>query len=1344
MKLYLSFILAFLFLNASAVGKIKFSKIGLEEGLSNSTVVDILQDSKGMIWVATYNGLCRYDGYEFVVYHHNDDSLSVGSDVIRSLDIDPEGKVWIGTDSGLSIYNSEFDNFENFIYTYNGASMDIWDVEYIDENRILVATDVGLKVFNIGVKKFEDASLSGYLPESRPRTICRFGDNVYIGAYDGLYVCSLKNKEVRRVLRGDYSLHMILSVLEVSNNELWMGTEGDGLYRINPTSGEYKVYRTGNSSLSSDYIRSLSLDMFGCLWVGTLNALNIYDDKKDSFTIYNSKNTDEGSLSHTSVRSLFKDSQGGMWVGTYFGGLNYYHPLSQRFTNLRNIPNYNSLSDNVVSCIVEDDEFNLWIGTNDGGVNKYNPDGDRFLYYTVDDGLTSNDIKAIYIDNSSGKIYVGAHASKGLDVIDKATGRISNYKPGDEMQTGRGIYGILPIKNGQELVCGSVTGSIVSFNVRTKKFERLVFDDGKKLEKRIVTIFKDSLERLWVGTIEGVRVYEIKDGVLKNCDIFPDGGTLEKNYVNVITSDSKGRFLLGTRKGLYIFDEKKGTLVNYTVSDGLPNNVVHGVLEDEDNNIWISTDLGLSCYNTSEGQFRNFTDIDGIQSNQFTPYSYCRSRNGKMYFGGINGISVFNPSVFPTNPFIPSAMIVDLQIMNRSVRPDDNSGILTKHISETGNITLNSRQTMVSLYFTVADYISGKHNRFAYKLEGLDNDWVYTDNNKRSASYSNLAPGDYCFMVKASNRDGLWNGNPTKLYIKVLPAWYVTWWAKLIYVMFFIGISVFVFRYLWMKKSMRIQLEMERVDKERIKEVNEMKLRFFINISHELRTPLTLIVAPLAELLRNVTDKAVLAKIRYINTNANRLLFLVNQLMDYRRAELGVFKLKVKKQVLDDTVLRIFRYYETLAGTSGIEYRLENTLDGKEVWCDSNYIEMILNNLLSNSFKYTPSGGSITLRVKEDGEMLLFEVADTGKGIPVEKQKLIFERFYQVDNEHVGSGVGLSIVKRLVELHHGSITLDSDSGKGCTFFIRLPYKEKSYVKYEISSADDTAEDKGQVYSTNSREMYLLSAINNDNVEHSSDDTLSENEKRHVVLIVEDNVDIQNYLYQGLSGMFDVLRANNGQEALDILDSQEVDLILSDVMMPLMDGIKLCRNIKRNIRTCHIPVIMLSAKTEVKEQLEGLKSGADDYIPKPFYMEIILTKIRNILRTHSLAVKHYSQSTDVEPEKVALTPLDKEFLEKAVSVVKNNLDNVAFSADMFASDMNMSRSTLHLKMKAITGESTMEFIRKIRFSEACRLLKEGKYSITEVSEMVGFNTPAYFVTSFKKYVGCMPSEYVKKD
>lgn len=1326
-----------------AADRINFFHIGLEQGLSQSTVVDIIQDKRENMWIATHNGLNRYDGYDFTVYHHNDaDTSSIASDVIRSLALDESGKIWIGTGAGLSLYNPELDIFYNYSCVCEGKKQQVLDVACLEEGNLLVATDAGLLYFDSRSGVFNSTQIPTELQKIRPRTLTRYGDEVYIGSYQGLFVYSLKEEVVRTLFTGDYSLSLILAILKEKDDRLWVGTEGEGLYCLNPVTGECRKYKDGRGGLSSNYIRSLALGMSGNLWVGTLTSLNVYDEKTDRFVVYDSNPMKEGSLSQTSVRSLYKDTQGGMWIGTYFGGLNYYHPLRQRFHNIRNVPYHNSLNDNVVSCIVEDDERNIWIGTNNGGLNRYDLGKEWFTSYTVADGLLSNDVKVIYVDEQAKRVYVGAHASGGLNVLDLKTGRILSFLPEEGLQTGRGFYGILPEPDG-ELLLGAVTGSMVAFVPGTGKFRRLSFSDGRLLEKRIITLFRDSRNRIWIGTQEGVRVYERKGDVLSVCLTLPVDKGLEYTSVNVIHEGADGTFWIGTRNGVYCFNEQKKELRHLSVNQGLPDNVVHGILEDAEGHLWFSTERGLSCYSPSSGEFRNFTDIDGIQSNQFTSYAYCKGKDGQMYFGGVNGITVFNPAVFPENPYIPSVVITELSVLNRQVRPGDVTGILSRHISETKQIELPAGQSTFSLQFSVADYISGMHNKFAYRLEGYEDEWIYTDHMNRGVSYSNLPPGDYCFMVKAANRDGLWNEVPTQLRIVVLPAWYATWWARLCFVLLFLGIVALIFRYLWIRKSMRVQLEMERLDKERMKEVNEMKLRFFINISHELRTPLTLIVAPLQEVIGKITDKKILSKLKYVSDSANRLLHLVNQLMDYRRAELGVFRLKVKKIMLHAVLQNIYQVYAGLAESKQIDYRLDSDLEGRDVWCDEKYIELILNNLLSNAFKYTSAGDCIVLRARETSGNLLLEVKDTGAGIPVEKQRLIFERFYQVDQEHVGSGIGLSLVKRLVELHHGTIELESKPGEGCVFSIVLPALETAYASEEI---ENVAQEGSETYhySTNTSEMYLMDA-GGDRIEteESVEPEEVEEGKKSCVLLVEDNADIQEYLSEGLSAYFRVLRANNGKEALEILEENEgVNLILSDVMMPVMDGIKLCRQVKRNLKYCHIPLIMLSAKSDVKDQLEGLQTGADDYIPKPFLLEMVVAKVRNLLRTYRQAVEHYSKSMEIEPEKVALNPLDEEFLRKAMETVKRHLDDISFSADAFASEMNMSRSTLHLKMKAVTGESTMDFIRKIRFGEACKLLKEGRYNVTEISEMVGFNTPSYFATSFKKYMGCLPSEYVK--
>ena len=536
---------------------------------------------------------------------------------------------------------------------------------------------------------------------------------------------------------------------------------------------------------------------------------------------------------------------------------------------------------------------------------------------------------------------------------------------------------------------------------------------------------------------------------------------------------------------------------------------------------------------------------------------------------------------------------------------------------------------------------------------------------------------------------------------------------------------------------MEAQLEIERRDKEHQEEINQMKMRFFINISHELRTPLTLILTPLQEIINKISDRWTRNQLEYIQRNANRLLHLVNQLMDYRRAELGVFELKAKKGNAHQLIQDNFLFYDKLARHKKITYTLHSELEDKEVLFDANYLELIVNNLLSNAFKYTESGQSITVTLKEENGWLLLQVSDTGIGIPINKQGKIFERFYQIESEHVGSGIGLSLVQRLIELHHGRIELDSEENKGSTFSVYLPQDLSVYKPSELASNNEQNEEE-QVYSTNSKAMYFIDTekVENESVE-------SGDKKRGTILIVEDNNEIRRYLSNGLADLFNTLEAGNGEEALEKLKDNEVDVIVTDVMMPVMNGIKLCKNVKQNIRTCHIPVIILSAKTDIKDQMEGLQMGADDYIPKPFSLAILTTKIQNMMRTRRRMLEKYAKSLEVEPEKITFNAMDEALLKRAMAIVEKNMDNIEFSTDEFAREMNMSRSNLHLKLKAITGESTIDFIRKIRFNEAAKLLKDGRYTVAEVSTMVGFNTPSYFATSFKKYFGCLPTEYIKK-
>lgn len=1323
--------------------QINFSYISLNEGLSQSTVFSIAQDKRGNMWFATYDGVNKYDGYAFTVYQHNEnDPNSIANDISRIVMTDSKGRVWIGTRDGLSYYDEEKDKFHNFYYERNGKNLQVNGIAELSPEQLLISTSKGLIMFDIPTSKFSDDYFSTAMHQMVVTALYRNDDLIYMGTpSDGLYQYSISKKQLEKLTYIPES-KQIQTILQQSPTRIWMATEGSGLFLINPKTREVKIYKHSPSnpqSISSNYIRSLALDSQNRLWIGTFNDLNIYHEGNDFFMSYGSDPVESGSLSQRSVRSIFMDSQGGMWLGTFFGGLNYYHPIRNRFKNIQRIPYKNSLSDNVVSCIVEDKQKNLWIGTNDGGLNLYNPATQQFVHYALqerqrEDGFGSNNIKAVYVDEQKSLVYIGAHAG-GLSVLNRNSGRMENFNQRNSQLVNENVYAILP--DGEDNLLLGTLSALVRFNPNNRSFTTITEEeDGTPLTvQKITTLFRDSHKRLWIGEEGGISVYQQQGTDIKKLSLLPTSN-VTKLFTNYIYETSNGIIWVGTREGFYSFNEKDKQIKRYTTANGLPNNVVYGILEDSYGRLWFSTNRGLSCFNPETEKFRNFTEADGLQSNQFNTSSCCRTATGQIYFGGINGITTFRPELLLDNPYTPPVVITKLQLFNRTVRPDDETGILSKNISETESITLKSWQTAFSIEFVVSNYISGQHNTFAYKLEGYDKEWYYLTD-KRTVSYSNLPQGTYNLLVKAANNDGKWNMIPTALEIIVLPIWYKTWWAVILFIALAIGFITFVFRYFWIRKSMVATLELERLDKERQEEINQMKMRFFINISHELRTPLTLILAPLQEVIGKINDRWVRDQLEYIQRNTNRLLHLVNQLMDYRRAELGVFGLKVKRgnayQLIRDNVL----YYDKLARHKDITYSFHSDIEDKEFIFDPNYLELIINNLLSNAFKYTESGQSITVNLNEEGNWLLLQVSDTGIGIPINKQGKVFERFYQVESEHIGSGIGLSLVQRLVELHHGHIELESEEGKGSTFSVYLPQDISVYKPSEQAVTDNKAEDE-QVYSTNSKEMYF---IDTEKLEGEAIET--GDKKRGTILIVEDNHEIRHYLRSGLAKLFNILEAENGEEALEKLKDNEVDIIVTDVMMPVMDGIKLCKSVKQNIRTCHIPVFILSAKTDIKDQMEGLQMGADDYIPKPFSISVLTAKILNTMRTRRHMLEKYAKSLEVEPEKITFNVMDEELLKRAVSIVEENIDNIEFSTDEFAQKMNMSRSNLHLKLKAITGESAIDFIRKVRFKRATELLKSGRYTISEISTMVGFNSSSYFATCFKKYVGCLPTEYVKK-
>lgn len=1313
-----------------------FMHFTLKDGLSHTTVWDMAQDKTGYMWLATDNGLNRYDGCQFSIYQlDGTDSLHVGNGIVRTCFADSKGEIWAGTDDGLMHYDCEKERFEFFPYVVDGKNRPVHGIAELSGHELLLyAQNEKLLVFDKETHRFSVPFPE--LADIMPSSVSSQGDWVYICSVEGVYIYTVSQKSFDFIPLNNKMRKLV--AIQQYPATLWIGTEGEGLFRYDFRSGKTKQYthRIGDKKcLSSNYVRTLALDHQGRLWIGTLNSLNIYDERQDCFQVFADNSMKSGNRLELSVRKIFKDAQGGMWLGTYQKGVGYYHPLRKQFATMKFIAGRNSLNCNLVNSIKGDTDGNLWIGTNGGGLNIYNPHTRQFVYYTKENGLSSNDVKDVFIDEATHKVYIATHAG-GICILHQGSGQIEKI---DKTKV-RNAYNVELSKDGRLWVSGM--RSFHLFNPHDQSF--ISYDtwaDGSKLPiKRLSFLFRDSKRRLWLVGEKKLQIcIEESDGL--HPYLMPVLEKVEKSFVNCICESQEGIFWIGTRNGIFRFEESRNEVRHYTPQDGLASKVIHSILEDSDGSLWMGTDKGLSCFHPDTEVFRNYTDAEGLQSMLFTKACF-RAADGRMYFGSIEGIVSFVPELLIDNPYAPAPTINRLALFGKTVQPGDATGILKRSVCMTQRITLTAAQSMFSLDFVVPNYVAGNHNTFAYMLEGYDKDWIYSDET-HSVSYSNLPQGTYRFRVKAANNDKKWSDKEAQLEIQILPVWYKTIWAYGLYVVLVLGIMMGIFRYFWMRKSMRMQLETERVAKEKEREVHEMKQRFFIDISHELRTPLTLIVSPVQELLRTVYDRKVRKQLQLIENNVERLLHLINQLMDYRRAELGVFCLHVGKNEIHRQVEKIFFYYDQEARRKGVRYDMYSELEGQKVFCDADYIELILNNLISNALKYTKKGNSIVVSLKLERTDLVLQVEDTGSGIPSDKQLKVFERFYQADARHLGTGIGLSLVKRLVDLHHGRIELQSEEGKGSCFTIYLPQDVTAYTAEEM--VEDGVVVERPVHTSNEPQMYLAGI--RQEIEEMADEYREEGiaSKKETILVVEDEKDINKYLCENLQKEYTVLTAFNGSDALDKLKEAEgVDLVLTDVMMPVMNGIQLCKAIKQNINTSHISVIFLSAKTGLEERLEGLEVGADDYIDKPFTMEVVLTKIRNLFRTRRQLIAYYNnQFSAVDIKKVAFNPLDGEFLQRAVEVVEKNLDNCNFTVEDFASEMCMNRMTLNVKIRTLTGNSSRDFIRKLRLDKASVLLKEGNYSVSDISVFVGFNTVSYFAHCFKKQFGCLPSEYKAK-
>lgn len=1308
--------------------EMRFSKISLEEGLSQSTVYDIVQDDLNNLWVATADGLNKYDGYRFTIYRNNArNSNSLQSNFVRSLKYIGNNKLIVGTKLGVSLYNIASNVFINF-----PLNDEVISITRKDDTHYYILTPHSIHCLDTEAEKID------FLYESGDLTF--FSSNIYkeklaVGSNIGLHF--FENAQIQPCFLGINA--MVQDIVEYQN-KLCVATEGKGLFfydehgqqsHLMPTAGD-------GQGLLSPFVRDLEVDSYGRLWIGTMDGLSVYNPQKNNFYNYRYDPSRNNSIRHNSIRKIYKDNQNGMWLGTYFGGLNYYHPLQNQFGLITNIPYTNSLNDNVISCIVEGADQELWIGTNDKGVNHLDRRSGKYTYFSTSNGLLSNNIKAIILEN--GIAYVGSHGG-GMSAINVKTKQVYTYTARNSALLSDNVYAFVKDNKGRIWV-GTLNGLQI-FDPQTKTFSSLSSlnaigenphnDIATLSERSIYSLYVDSRDRIWIGTEYGIYCYSQNNNLIKSYDLIDKG---QRIRVYSFLEDVDGNMWIGMQSGLILLHDKDESFKLFTTEDGLPNNNVFGILQDDYKRLWISTNAGLASFYSDLEWVRHYTVKDGLQSNQFNVYSYCRTSTGEMFFGGINGINHFYPEQLIDNPYTPEPVISEIKVYNKAILPNDDTEILKFDISLTNKIELKANENSFSLLVTVPNYLSDKHNIFSYRLVGEDDDWI-TVQESNAITYSNLKAGSYKFEVKAGNGDGKWNNNPVTLNIVINPFWWESPWFRLIALSSLILFVVLGFRIYKNRLKMKSELELERLTQKSKEEINETKLRFFINISHEFRTPLSLILSPLKELLDKTTEKWSRKQLQLIIRNANKLNYLVDQLMNYRKADLGVFALKVVRGNVTEQINQLMQDFNLIVKRKNISFTFMNETISESVLYDPDYVNLILSNLLANSFKFTPEGGAITITTQLVDNEFVLSVSDTGIGLNETDMHRIFERFYQVNNDVKGTGIGLSLVKRLVEAHNGTIKVKSKLGEGTTFIISLPQDENIYSIDERKEGSPEMPTYGKLTDSN---LELLMDDGEDLLEDVDLKDGDSDRRRTKLLIVEDDTDVRNYLVAGFADNAKIYIASNGKEAMEILKDEDIDLIITDWMMPIMDGLELCKVVKQNFRTSHIPVIMLTAKSNDEDEYEGLSVGADSYISKPFDISKLKLKFRNLLRARQSTLEHYSQSIDVDPDKIAFNELDREFLEKAKKIVLNNLDNISFSVDDFCKEMLMSRSNLHLKMKAITGESTIEFIKKIRFGEATKLLQEGRYSVSEISIMVGFNTASYFTTSFKKYFGILPSEY----
>jgi len=1357
-----------------------FERFSNKEGFNQNTINAIAQDKYGFLWFGTPNGLIKYDGYEFETYTaQSKTNGNILTNNINSLYNDSNGVLWIGTNVGINIYISKLDRFytvplfsklavSQIISDPNGQ--DIWfsgenqlyrcklidiengvfkvsenllidsptiltikDFSFIDDNQLILAT-------NSGIKKIE-------LEQDSTDNNLKIKAFTNIEKFDGTYIEVIKKLE----------------------NIYWIGTE-KGLFKTTLVDNEILVVKVidhvgevkeSNSLLS---VNAIFQDNNGDVWIGTKkNGLLKYSEKENQLLNYRYNPKDNLGLTSNFINTIFQDNYGVLWIGTAQGALNKLNISQKQFINYSENPyDSNALTDNLITSVLEDNTGKLWVSVfnNKDLLRTTSEIKDNNLYNLKFKSLKNkipfplnNTIRCIYEDNK-GFIWFGADFNLFVyNPSNESFKRVDLKKDGEILE--RQVYrDILQLDDNNIVFVGRKISVIENpwSTIQKRQFPELDVKSFINLHGRTFchTVIKDNKNTLWIGTNKGLLYGDFNGEELNINGNLSDENTeelkLSNSNVFSLLADQKNNIWAGTFGGglnkitlnTTGYPEK---IDYYRKNDVLPDDAIYGILQENHTYLWISTDMGLVKFNMETNTIDVFDVRDGLAQNNFRQGAYFKGKSGYYYFGGLNGLTIFKPENIKKNTTPPKIQITTLLINNKEVKIGEkfnNKIILEKSISETESIFVSQNEQSIAFQLVVDHTVTPSKNKLAYKLEGFNDTWIETEKGKDLITYTNLSAGDYTFKIKASNGDGVWSSEIKNLKVTILPPWYQTWWSYLIFITLSVLIVFGVMIYFILHEKLKQKLKYEQLDKERLDTINQGKFRYFTNISHEFRTPLTLISGPLEQIISTNKDESQSKYLAIIQKNTKRLLSLADQLITFRQAEQGFISLNLSKTTLGNFIYPATEAFENYAIEKNINFFFKVNSPNEEIVIDVEKVERILFNLLSNSFKNTPPHGNISIeadiiQIKKDN-LIKIAVIDTGKGIPKKDLNNIFKRFYQLGhkNDNIsGGGIGLAFCKSLVELFKGEITVISEPGVETRFSIIIP----STLKKEYDASEIETTDKSYIKDW----VPLPSEFKTENKDEEKDTKIL----KYTILIVEDEEDIQIFLKSYLSNYYNILVAENGLEGLQRIKLQEPDLVISDVMMPLMDGFVLCEKIKSDPETCHIPVLLLTALGDDKNLIKGLETGADEYISKPFSLKHLAIRAERLIQNNIKIKEHFSKNSSIPKGDVEISTRDKEFLKDVINVIEKNISDSSFGVEELSKEIGVSTSYFYKRLKQLTSQVPNVYLRNFRLQRAADLLisNEG-FNVTEVMYQIGIESPSYFSTSFKKLHGKSPSEFIK--